>query len=326
MSIGGLAVIAVVGFLLAAFFAGSETALLATDRIRLRHRASKGDRRAKLLLQYIANPEYFLSIVLVGTNLGVIGCTSTFTAIMLYIAPESGATLATLILVPTLLVFEEIIPKGVFLYYADRLSLLSAYPLKFFAVLLYPVIKSFSGLTHFLARLFGVHMMDRKVTMTMEELLFHLRGSTEAGLISNDTMTLVSRAFELLGVSIGSAMVPLDRVVMVEEGLSMEVYEDIFHRERFSRLPVYKQGRQNIVGFLSIHNLLKARHSKSGTIVLESPYVVSVDTPIVEVLIRMKSRGTHSAMIRDAAGTIVGMVTLEDILERLVGAIADEFH
>ena len=326
MSITTLAVIAAVAFFSAAFFAGAETAFLATDRIRLRHRAAKGDRRARLLLKYVRNPEYFLSIVLVGTNLGVIGCTTTCTAIAMHFFGDSGATLATLILVPTLLIFEEIIPKGIFLYYADRASLFSIYPLKFFAAVLYPVIKLFSETTRLFMRVLGIDKIDRKVSMTMEELLFHLKGSREAGLISGDTMKLATRAFDLIDFEAGDVMVPVDRVVMAEEGGSIEDYHAIFCKEKYSRLPVYRENRRSVVGFLSIHNLLKARRRRLGEVELEEPYIVGIETPIVEMMIRMKNQGCHMAMIRDKSGTITGMTTLEDILERLVGAIADEFH
>lgn len=325
MNIEHLALISIIAFLSAAFFAGSETAIIAAERIRLRHEARKGDRRARLVLNYAKNPEYFLSIVLVGTNLGMIGCTATFTAIMIEIFGESGATLATVILVPTLLIFQEILPKAIFLYYADRASILSIWPLKGFAIALFPVIKAFSGMSNLLARAFGVGRMDRKVTMTMEELLFHLQGSTEAGLISADTMELAARASELADFTAGDVMVPLERVVMARAGLSNLEYREVFVRERFSRLPIFEGDNQNIVGFLSVHGLLAAR-GQQQEVQIEKPYVVGIDKPIAGMLGRMKKRGSHIAMVRDKRGRIVGMTTLEDILERLVGAIADEFH
>lgn len=326
MSVEWLGLISASAFLLAAFFAGSETAIIASDRIRLRHLAKKGDRRAIVLLKYIDNPEYFLSIVLVGTNLGMIGCTTTFTAIMINYFGDSGATIATIVLVPSLMIFQEILPKGIFLYYADRASILSIVPLKFFAVALYPVIKSLAELTNFFARLFGVGKMDRKVRMTMEELLFHLESSKRAGAIGPGTMALASRAFEMVAFAAKDVMLDLDRVVMAEEGLSTEAYKQIFARERFSRIPVYRGDRQHVVGLLSIHSLLKTRHPLRDKPVIEPPYIVQTDTPVAEMMIRMKNRGCHMAMVRDGDGRLVGMTTLEDILERLVGAITDEFH
>jgi len=326
MSVTWLALISASAFLMAAFFAGSETAIIAADRVRLRHLAEKGDRRAALLLKYIGNPEYFLSIVLVGTNLGMIGCTATFTAIMISYFGDSGATIATVVLVPSLMLFQEILPKGIFLYYADRASILSIVPLKLFAVALYPVIKGFAELTNLLGRLFGVRKVDRKVRMTMEELLFHLESSKKAGAIGPGTMTLVSRAFEMVAFAAKDVMLDLNSVVMAEEGLSVEAYRRIFARERFSRIPLYQGNRQHVVGFLSIHNLLETRHPLRDKPVIEPPYTVQTDTPVAEMMARMKNKGCHMAMVRDEAGRLVGMTTLEDILERLVGAITDEFH
>jgi CBS domain containing-hemolysin-like protein len=326
MSVLWLGVISASAFLFAAFFAGSETAIIASDRIRLRHLAEKGDRRAILLMRYIDNPEYFLSIVLVGTNIGMIGCTTTFTAIMIRYFGDSGATIATVVLVPSLMVFQEILPKGIFLYYADRASLISIVPLKVFAAALYPVIKSFAELSNFLARIAGVYKVDERVRMTKEELLFHLESSKRAGAIGPGTMTLVSRALEMVAFAAKDVMLDLDRVVMVEDGLSVDEYKRTFAKERFSRFPVYRGNRQHVVGFLSIHGLLLARQPLQERPVVEPPYFVQTETPVAEMMVQMKNQGCHMAMVRDRTGRLVGMTTLEDILERLVGAITDEFH
>ncbi|UCG52172.1 MAG: HlyC/CorC family transporter [Candidatus Latescibacterota bacterium] len=326
MSVELMACVSVVAFLLASFFAGAETAIIAADRIRLEHLASRGDKSARQLLKTIESPEHFLSIVLVGTNIGVIGCTAAFTAIMVEFFGDSGATVATVILVPLLLVFEEIIPKGVFLYYADKAAVASFYPLKFFGILLYPLVKSFSSLSNLLMKVLGGAKEDSKVKMTMEELLFHLEGSREAGLIPKDTVTLASRAFELLSLKAGDVMIPLDEVVMADEAMDVGEYQRVFADSQFTLLPLYRETRSNIVGVLSIRNLLKARHPYVDRPVLNPVYDVSTETPIVEILARMKTRGGHMAMIRDETDTIVGMTTLEDILKRLVGAISDEFH
>jgi CBS domain containing-hemolysin-like protein len=326
MSVEILLVISAVAFLMAAFFAGSETAIIASDRIRLRHLSRQGDRRARLVLDYVKNPEHFLSIVLAGTNLGMIGCTAAFTAVMIRRYGDSGEWFASLILVPSLLIFQEIVPKVIFLYYAERASILSIIPLKVFAISLYPVIKALSWLSNMLARAVGVGRVDRRVTMTMEELLFHLRGSGEAGLISSDTVALASRASELMDFTAADVMVPLDRVVMAESGLSRSEYRSVFKRERFSRLPIYRGDRQNVVGFLFVHSFLKVRGQQNEPLTFDRPYIVRAGDPIVGMLVRMKNQGCHMAMVRGEHGKLVGMTTLEDILERLVGAIADEFH
>ena len=325
MDIGLLALISVAAFILAAFYAGSETAIIASDAIRLRHLAEGGDKRAKLVLRYIDQPEHFLSVVLVGTNLGVIGCTSTFTAILLEVFGDAGSTIAPIILVPTLLIFEEILPKGIFLYYANRAAMLSIYPLQASAYILFPIIWFFAKFTAVLSRLFGIDKLDRKVTMSMEELLFHLRDSQQAGAISRDTMTLVSRAYDLMDFRARDVMVPLDKVRMVEDGLGWREYLEEIEKSQFSRFPVYRGDRQNVVGFITVRRVLNAQRPNADGVKMDAPYIVGVDTPIGEMMVRMKNQGSHMAMVRDTSG-LVGMVTLEDILERLVGAIADEFH
>ncbi|UCH82747.1 MAG: HlyC/CorC family transporter [Candidatus Latescibacterota bacterium] len=326
MSLWWMAFASVFAFVWASFFAGAETAIIAADRIRLRHLSRKGNRQARELLTFIENPENFLSIVLVGTNLGVIGCTTAFTAIMVDLFGNSGVTIATVFLVPFLLVFEEIMPKAVFLYYADKAAVLCVYPLKFFGILFYPIIQLFSGISRLLMKIFRGGPPSPHAQMTMEELLFHLQGSREAGLIPKDTMTLASRAFDFVDLRAVDVMVPIDDVVMVQDGLENDEYRRVFAETRFTRIPVHGSTRSEIVGILSIRNLLRARHPQVDIPALDPVYEVVTTTPIVEILVRMKNQGCHMALVRDEGGRVVGMTTLEDILERLVGAISDEFH
>jgi CBS domain containing-hemolysin-like protein len=165
-----------------------------------------------------------------------------------------------------------------------------------------------------------------RVQMSAEELLFHLKDSREAGLIPKDTMTLASRAFELLGLTAKDVMIPVDRVVMVASGLEIEEYEKIFFETRFSRIPVYRRSKDDFAGVLSIRSLLDTRGPQGGRPLLEVPYEVGTDTPVSEILVHMRNQGCHMAMVRNDEGAIVGMTTLEDVLERLVGAMSDEFH
>jgi putative hemolysin len=239
---------------------------------------------------------------------------------------DSGVTIATIILVPMILIFGEILPKGIFLYYADRAAVLSIVPLRIFSIVLYPVIRFFSAFANLVMRLFQVKKKKKQFGMTMEELLFHLEGSEEAGLIASDTKTLASRALRLRRMRAKDVMMPLDEVVMVKANLGIDAYKAALSKEEYSRLPVYKGKRDHIVGILSIHNVLKFASQRAKRLEFETPYVIPVDSPIAEVLFEMKDKGCHMAMIQDDSGTIVGMTTLEDIIESIVGEIADEFH
>lgn len=318
-------IIACVAFAFGAFYSGSETAFIAANRIRLQHLAGNGNRRAMLVLRFLDEPEYLLSAVLVGTNLAVIGCTATFTAIATRHFGDSGATVATLILVPLFLLFNEIIPKGLFLYYANRAALGSVHFLRVLTMILYPVVKTLSTATDLLTRMLPTKASSRQLNVTMEELLFHLGDSRDAGLISAETTVLAERAVELKELKARDVMVPLEDVVMIDYNASFDTYVRTFIDAGFSRMPIYDGNRGNVVGVLSVHELMKWRDRTGIRQNLKPPYSISPDTPIVDVFFRMKEHGRHMAMIHDD-NEVIGMTTMEDILERFVGAIADEFN
>jgi putative hemolysin len=326
VSVEVLAVISIVAFLLTGFFAGAETALIAADRVKIRHLAAGGNKAAGAVVEFLADPGYFLSLVLVGTILAEIGCASTFTAVVVSYLGDSGATVATAILVPTLLVFGEIIPKGLFLYYPDRAAILSIYPLKLFGVVLFPVVRFFYGASNLLVRIMGASSVDPRTQLTGGELLFHLKESRDAGAITKDTLALASRAFEFLELKAGDVMIPIRDVVMAEDGKEIDEYEKVFFETRFTRIPVYRGSRDAVVGILAVQGLLQARPPRGIADVLEDPYEVSIDTPVSEILVRMRQQGCHMAMVRGREDGLVGMTTLEDVVERLMGAMSDEFH
>jgi CBS domain containing-hemolysin-like protein len=318
-------VVTIVTFALGAFYSGSETALIACNRIRMRHLADKGDKRAAHVIRLLDDPEYFLSAVLVGTNLAVIGCTTTFTAICTIHFGARGETVATLVLVPFFLLFNEIIPKGLFLYYANRTALGGVYALRALSTLLYPVIMLFSTFADLVTRLLPGKSEGRKIHLTMEELLFHIGDSGEAGLIPLETTILSKRAIELKELRAGDVMVSLDRVKMADYESSMEQFRVAFSNSGYSRLPVYRGDRRNVVGVVSVHELMRINNPDELRAQLVAPYSISPETPIVAILFEMKEQGRHMGVIR-RDGEVVGMITLEDILERFVGAIADEFN
>jgi len=319
-------IIAATAFVLGAFYSGSETAFIAADRVRLRHLANRGNRRARRVLALIDDPEHLLSAVLVGTNLAVIGCTATSTAIAARHFGDSGATVATLVLVPSFLLFNEVIPKGLFLYYSTRAALASVDILRVLTWLLFPIVKAFSSLTDLLTSTFPTRDDAGASRMSMEELLFHIGDSREAGLISPETTALVRRAMDFKRIVVADVVTPLENVVMVDGEAPAESYGEGFSREGFSRFPVYRGARANVVGVMSVHEYMTSPDPSSLRDQLAKPYVVSLTTPITDVLLRMREQGRHMAIVEDESGRTVGMTTLEDILERFVGAITDEFH
>jgi len=316
---------ACVAFVMGAFYSGSETALIASNRIRLRHLAGKGNKRAKLALEFLQDPDYMLSSVLVGTNLAVTGCSTVATAIATRHYGDQGASVATIVLVPFFLVFNEIIPKGLFLYYANRAALMCIVPISVISRILHPLISAFSKTSEFLTGLLPLSDESQRFTVTAEELMFHIGDSKDAGLVAPETSDLVDKAVALTSLTVNDVVVPIENVDMVDFDSPVDDYAAAFEKSGFSRMPVFRGRRDNVVGVLSVHELMRGHDPDELRERLATPYTVGMKTPIADVLFEMRSKGRHMAVVEDA-GAVIGVITLEDILERFVGAIQDEYN
>ncbi len=325
MSDVDLILIALTAFVFGVFYSGSETAFIAADRLRLRHLAATGNRRARQVLDLLENPRFLLSSVLVGNNLAVIGCTSALTALATRHFGNNGPTVATLFLVPVWLIFNEIIPKGLFLYYATRAALTVVDILRVLTWVLYPIVRTFSLLSDAFTRFLPITPTSRLLNVSMEELFFHIGDSRGAGLIAPETTTLIDRAIEMKALSMRDVMTPIEAVVMLDGDAPVESQREVIARERFSRYPVFRGSRGNVVGVVSVHEFVTARSLDELVQGIRPPYTVPEDARLSDVLVQMREGGRHMAMIRRADGVCIGMTTLDDILKRLVGVIVDEF-
>jgi CBS domain containing-hemolysin-like protein len=320
-----LIVVAGIAFAVGVFNSACETAFFAADRIRLRHLVATGSGRAQRVLELSSNPERFLSTLLIGYNLAEVGCTVVCTALAARWFGESATTIVTVVLVPVWLLFNQIIPKGLVLYYATPAAVACVDVVRLLSALLYPLARPLEGLTDLLTRFLPVSPSSRLLNVSMEELLFHIGDSRSAGLIAPQTTALIDRAIELKELSIRGVMTPLDAVVMLDWDAPIESHAAVIAREGFSRYPVYQGERSNVIGVTSVHEYVTARDRESLHEALREPFVVSADARLSDVLVQMREGGRHFAMIRDADGRMVGMTTLDDILKRLVGVIVDEF-
>jgi CBS domain containing-hemolysin-like protein len=237
----------------------------------------------------------------------------------------SGASIATLILVPSFLIFNEIIPKGLFLYYSTRAALASVDLLRALTGLLYPIVRSFAFLSDLFTRFLPINPSSRLLNVSMEELLFHIGDSRSAGLIAPETTALIDRAIELKEMSIRDVMTPIDAVVMLDGDVPFDAQRDVVAREGFSRYPVFRGERSNVVGVVSVHEFVTTRDHEALRANLRPPYSVPESARLSDVLLQMREGGRHMALIRRPDGACVGMTTLDDILKRLVGVIVDEF-
>jgi putative hemolysin len=293
--------------------------------LRLRHLASAGNKHAARALDLSSNPENFLSTLLVGYNLAEVGCTAVCTALATRWFGDSATTVVTLVLVPVWLVFNQIIPKGLFLYYATPAAAFFADGVRAASSILYPLAKPLSLLTDALTRMLPADPSARHLNVSTEELLFHIGDSRSAGLIAPETTALIDRAIDMKQLSVRDVLRPIEQVVMLDFDASVESYAEVIAREGFSRYPVFRGDRSNVVGILSVHEYVTSTDRESMRATLRAPYEVTANAALSDVLVHMREGGRHLALVRDTNGDLAGITTLDDILRRLVGSIVDEF-
>lgn len=325
MSDFALILAALLMFVLGVIASGCETAFFAADRLRLRHLAATGSKRARRALDMTSDPERVLATLLAVYNVAEVGCSAVCTALAVRWFGESATTVVTIALVPVWLVFNQIIPKALFLSYATSATVMFSGAIRVSSSLLMPLVRPAARITEALTRAVPAQQPSGQINVTLEELLIHIGDSRSAGLIAPETTALIDRAIELKSLSVRDVMVPLASVMMLDADASVDHYAAVIAREKFSRYPVYRGARTQVVGILSVHEYVTA--PSRGTVLenLREPYFVAENARISDIMVHMREQGRHMVMVRDAAGHLIGMTTLDDVLKRLVGVIVDEF-
>lgn len=306
-----------------AYFSATETAFTSANRIRLKNMANDGNKRARKALELSENYDTLLSTILVGNNIVNIAASSIGTVLFLQLYPVYGATISTIVITIVVLIFGEISPKSIAKEKAERFAMFSAPILQIFLVVLRPVNWIFSCWKRFLSKLFRVR---ENKPITEDELLTIVEEAQTEGGIAPGQSELIQNAIAFHELEAWDVLTPRVDVEAVEIDESQESIGELFRKTGFSRLPVYEGDLDNILGVLNqkdFHNYIK------GTSVPVSRYVkpvifVAGSMKIDELLKRLQSAKTHIAVIIDEYGGTSGLVTMEDIIEELVGDIYDE--
>jgi putative hemolysin len=327
MTMGSISALLVIiaTMLLTGFFAGSETAVISCSKVRLRHKAERGVKRAHILERLLENPELFFSVVLVGTNISVIVCTAVATALSVKLFGESGVVVATIVMTPLLLIAGEVVPKSAFLYHADRVSLLTAPLLRFFLYLLYPIVAPAMLLTRFLLVVTGSRAKRFNLLNSREELIYLYRRGKEEGLVERRERLIINRVFEFGEVRAKELMIPFERVVSIPVAASIDQVIEEANKHTYSRYPVLSESGGEVVGVISMFDLLGLDGGEKISEVMHEPLFAAEDEPAVKLLVRMKDEALHMAVIVNGAGETEGILTLENILENIVGDIENEY-
>jgi CBS domain containing-hemolysin-like protein len=309
-----------------AYFAACETAFASVNRIRMISDADDGDRRAKKVLYILDHFEKALTTLLIGNNIMHISCSAVATLVASKLWGNSAVAAATFVTAFVVFIAAEMIPKSYAKSCNERLAPRLAPSLMFLMKLLTPVTFIFFGISRLLTALFGEAPADEP-TVTEEELFDVIENIDEEDEIDEETTELVQSALEFTVTTAKDIMIPWGEVEVIREGMDEDRILAIIKEGEYSRLPVLGASG-SVIGILQIRNYLRQKLSGKQKIKLRSlldrVHYVKPEIPTDELLDYMSGRRCHMAIVRDDNGVILGMVTVEDILEELVGEIYDE--
>lgn len=325
--LGALIGLLVALLLLSAFFSGSETALMSLNRYKLRHRAREGHRGAKLAEHLLQRPDRLIGLILLGNNLANFSAAALVAIIAFKLGGQPAVALGTLILTLVVLIFSETAPKTLAALHPERIAFPAAmiyYPL---LKITYPLVWLTNVASNGVLYLFGVR--DNRApsqSLSREELrtVVHEAG----GRISNRYRQMLISILDLEKVTVDDIMVPHNEIVGIDLNDDIHVIERIIATSQHTRLPVYEDSIDKVVGILHLRRLANlAQHSLDKDALkrlLEEPYFVPEGTPLSMQLVQFQRRRERVALVVDEYGDIQGIVTLEDILEEIVGEFTSD--
>ncbi|MGI1661783.1 HlyC/CorC family transporter [Palleronia sp. KMU-117] len=337
---------AIAGLLiLSAFFSGSETALTAASRGKLRAQADKGSKGAERALAITDDNERLIGSVLLGNNLVNILAASLATALFTKVLGESGVALATLVMTFLVLIFSEVLPKTYAITNAEAAAARVAAPIRIVILVFSPIVTAVRALVRGILRIFGVRTdPSTNILAVREEIMGAIQLGHSEGVVEKEDRDRLLGALDLSDRAVEEIMKHRSEIEMINaDSTPREILEQCLQSPH-TRLPIYRGEKENVVGVIHAKDLLRAMyaHQTAGAAagasgegdafvdfnvmdVAMKPYFVPETTPLDEQMRQFLRRHTHFALVVDEYGSLEGLITLEDILEEIVGEITDEF-
>ena len=320
-------IILIILLMLSAFFSSSETALMTVNKIRLRSLAEEGNKRAAMVLDITENhTSKMLSAILIGNNIVNISA-SSLSATLAYAFGGYMVSIATAVLTVVILVFGEITPKNYATINAEKITLRYIPVIRFFMAVMTPVIFIINLFSRGIMFLLRVDPSAADRAMTEEDLRTIVDVSHEDGIIESDEKEMIYNVFDLGDANAKDIMVPRVHVTFANVDNTYEELIEIFREDKFTRLPVYEENPDNIVGIINMKDLLLYDKNETFNIkdIMRKPHFTYEYKNISELLVEMRDSTFNIAIVLDEYGEMAGLITLEDILEEIVGEIHDEY-
>ncbi len=302
-----------------ALFSSTETAYSCVNKMRLKNYEAQGNKKAKKALRLANKFDDVLTAVLIGNNIVNIATSSVSTVIFISIFGSSGAGISTAVITVLVLVFCEVMPKSYAKRNAEKLALLFASPLSVLVIILKPFIAALNKLS-------SVFKSEEGPTVTEDELKYMIDEIEEEGIIEEQESELVKSALDFDETTVNEILIPRVKIIGIEITDSIDEIKNVFSQEMYSRLPVYEKSLDNIIGIITnkaFFKMLIEGGSDIRTIIQEVPHIA--DTNLISSAMKfMQKAKVHLAVVTDQYGGTKGIITLEDIIEELVGEIYDE--
>ena len=312
---------------LSAFFSSSETALTTVNQIRMRTLADNGDKRAARVLHVTGNPGKMLSAILIGNNIVNLSASSISTSLAIHLFGNTGAGIATGILTFLILIFGEVTPKTMATIKADSMSLTVAAPIGFLMKILTPVIFIINKLSLGLMFLLHVNIKDAQKKMTEEELRTIVDVSQENGVIEHEERDMIHNLFDFGDAEAKEIMVPRIDMTFVQADATYQEVLDIFRQDMFTRLPVYEDSTDNVIGIINMKDFLLQNDTPEFSVrnLLREPYFTYEHKNTADLFLELRNFSFSLVFVLVEYGVSAGLITLEVLLEEFVGEIRDEY-
>ena len=311
------------------FFSASETALMSLSKIRIRHMQEEGVKGAKLVASLTEDPNKLLSSILIGNNVVNIAATSISTSLFLELFKGNGVAISTAVMTVLVLIFGEITPKTIAANSSEKVAIAVSKPIQLIIFILKPVVWVFNIVTGVIFKLFGVDNKNNQPYITEEELKTMVNVGHEEGVLEIEEREIINNVFEFGDMQAKEAMIQRLDIIGIDVNESYENIIKTFRNEQFSRIPVYNESMDDIIGILNIKDIIFLSDEEISNFdikkYLREPLFTYEFKKISQLLEEMKVSKSQMAIVLDEYGATSGLVTIEDLIEVIVGDIEDEY-
>lgn len=310
-----------------AFFSSSETALMSVNQIRLRQEAQAGDKSSIHVLKLLEKPQELISAILIGNNIVNIAASSIATVLFTALYGSKGPLIATVAMTVVILIFGEVLPKSLAQMQAEGVSKRIGRPISLISKVLYPAVFLLGSLTTFVSKVL-FRNIEETPAITEEELKTMIEVGEEEGVLQKAEREYIDNVFDFSSATASDMMRPRTSVVALDIESEEEEVLDLLKDNRYSRIPIYQDSIDNIVGILYMKDVVQVLAKKEDICLkdlMRDPYFIGESAVADRIFHEMKARNLSIAVVVDEYAGTSGIITMEDILEELVGNIDDEY-